>query len=131
MKKNLAVLLSAALLLSGCSKPPDVKVVSQISVDWEQSDGAVDRVYTDPYKMQRVLNRMRQLGQRFSPELDPEGLKEPSVTITVAFNDGSHHRHQVKADRYIRTDNRLWQQTDPKQIQRLQFLLKALPGDEA
>ena len=130
MKRGLVVILLNALLLAGCGKKPDVKLVSQISVDWDQEAVAVDRVYTDPYKMQRVLNRMRQLGQRFSPEVDPELLHSPAVTITVSFSDGSFHQHQLKADRYIRTDSSLWQQADPTQVQRLQFLLKALPGDE-
>ncbi len=128
MKRILTVVFICALLLTGCAKTPGVKLVSQISVDWEW--GAADRIYTDPQKIQRVLNQMRQLGQRFAADRDPVQLSDPTVTLTVSFTDGSCHRHQLRGDRYIQTDSLLWQQADPAQIQRLQFLLKALPGDE-
>lgn len=129
MKRLATVIFLTALLLSGCKEQPSVKLVTQISVDWEPGAMTEDRVYRDDGKIQRVLNRMRQLGQRYRPDVDPEQLRSPSVLITVNFNDGSRHRYQLKGDRYIRSDSHHWQQADAEKIQRLQFLLKALPGD--
>lgn len=103
--------------------------MTQISVDWEPGAAVSDRVFREPEKMQKVLNRLRQLGQRYSADLDPEQLPEPGVALTVSFTDGSSLQHRLKADRYIRTGDQLWQQTDPEQLRRLQFLLKSLPGD--
>ena len=104
-----------------------MKVVSQISVEQENLTG--NRVYTDPHKMQRILTGLRQLGQRFRPDNDPEQLSAPLVTITLTFSDGSLQHYHMKSDRYIQTGQQGWQQTDSERLRRLQFLIKALPGD--
>lgn len=117
----------AMFLLSGCRPREQVKLVSQIAVDWE--DGGRDRVFREAEKMQKILNRLRQLGQRYSADVDPEALAEPEIVLTLSFTDGSCLQHRLKSDHYIRTGDQPWQQTDPKPLQRLQFLLKTLPGD--
>ena len=129
MKRLCAVVFLVVFALTGCQKQPVVTLVTQISVDWEPGSVAEDRVYRDYDKMQRVLNRMRQLGQRYRPEVDPERLTASSVTVTIDFSDGTRHCYLLKGDRYIRRDSQSWQQADAEKIQRLQFLLKALPGD--
>ena len=129
MKRLATLIFLTALLFSGCKPQQEVKLVTQISVDWEPETVASDRVYRDSAKMQRVLNRIRQLGQRYKPDVDPEQLVSPSVTITVDFSNGTQQLYQLKGDRYIRKGGRSWQQADGEKLQRLQFLLRALPGD--
>lgn len=129
MKRLAMVFLLMALLLSGCKPQPPVTLVTQIHVDWEPETLAQDRIYQDDVKIQRVLHRIRQLGQRYRPDMDPEQLHSPSVTITMDFSDGSRHCYRLKGNCYIRTDDQQWQQTDGEKMQRLYFLLKALPGD--
>jgi hypothetical protein len=128
MKRMLMIALLGCLLFTGCEKKPEVKLVSHISVELDSSGDC--RIYRDPHKMQRILNGLRQLGQRYHPDVDPESLLTPSSTINVCFSDGSTTCYHLKSDRYIQTVPLQWQQTDAKQLQRLQFLLKVLPGDE-
>ncbi len=82
------------------------------------------RVYQDPEQMSLILNRLRSLGQRYSPDVDPEVLSGPTISIRLIYSDGTRLEHQIKPDRYIRTGQAKWQQTDPKQIQSLMLLLK-------
>ena len=128
MKYAISVLLLLSFFLSGCEKSAEVAVVSQISVVQEK-DGC-RRIYTDTQKMQRVLNGLRQLGQRYRPEADPAVLDVPETYITLEFSDGSYSYYCLKGDRYIRENHCSWQQTDPTRLCRLQFLILALPGDK-
>ena len=127
MRQIWAAVLLAVLLLTGCTKHAEVTLVSKISVDWEPDGSIADRIYQDSEKMHRVLNRLRQLGQTYSPEVPPPHSE--TVTVTLLLTDGSSHCHQFMGDCYLRTDGGPWQQTDPEQLQKLKFILKALPGD--
>lgn len=127
MKRVFAVLILCSFLLCGCGEDLQIRVVDEITVTQEQTPGML--LYSDPYKMQRILNSLRQLGQRYRPDMDPGTIAGSAVCITLHFSDGSSHRYSLKADRYIQEEPYSWQQTDPRQLQRLYFLLKALPGD--
>ena len=97
-----------------------LRLVSAIEVEY----GATCKVYREPEQMSLILNRLRSLGQRYAPELDPEALSGPTVRIRLIYSDGTRLEHQIKPDRYVRTGEAKWQQADPKQIQSLMLLLK-------
>lgn len=123
--------LAAAILCAGCKAKASAgwPVVSQITVTCER-DGALTRqTYTSQAKMRQILNHLRNLGQKFSPFVDPDTLSARIFRIHVAFTDGSSRLYQTKSDRYVRFDNEPWQQADPERIEKLNHLLQSLPGD--
>lgn len=101
------------------------RLVSRIEVEYGQSR----QVYEDPEKMSLILNRLRSLGQRYSPDTDPEALAGNTVSIRLIYSDGTQRQHQIKPDRYVRTGQEQWQQADPDRISALNLLLHVLPGD--
>lgn len=132
VRKVLIMLLILVILGSCCGclrKNTGVRVVKQISVQWVENGTAVHRVHQSPEKMHLILNKFRTLGQRFSPDLDPEALQSPTVTMTVFYSDESQRSYQIKADRYVRFGTAPWQQADPKRVNALRLLLLSLPED--
>lgn len=132
MRKIVAVLLAVCLLgiCSGCfHKKASVKLVSEISVQWEDNGGPIHRIFDSPQKMHLILNKLRTLGQRFSSDTDPETLEASVLSITLSYSDGSQQLYQIKPDRYIRIGQEPWQQADPNRITDLRLLLLSLPSD--
>ena len=133
MNKRFWALLLAALLLTGCvgkkSAPSNTVVVSRITVDYLQEEQTVEKVFVTQYKMRQILNHFRTLGQKYSPIIDPDTLTGQAFRVRVFFSDGSERLYRTKSDRYIRTNDGPWQQTDPQKLQQLNFLLLSLPAD--
>lgn len=139
MKRNRIIPLIAAMLLffSGClhqsGKEPNIKnwtVVSEIIVTCEDSGEVTRRVYTEPKKLRSILNALRDLGQKFKPDVDPDTLPLRSYCITLNHTDGSQRIYRTKGDRYIRRCREPWQQADPEKVSELNLLLRSLAGDE-
>ena len=137
MKRFLfAVVMAAMLSFSGClhqsGNDPAIenwKVVTEITVTCEQNGEVTRRIYTDQAKMQLILNGIRQLGQKFKPEVDPDALQLRTYCITLTHSDGSQRIYSTKGDRYIRQWSQPWQQADPEKVSDLNLLLQSLPGD--
>ena len=132
VRKIIAVLLAVVLLCmcGGClNKKTGVRVVEQISVQWEENGRSISREHDEPEKMQLILNKLRTLGQRFSSDTDPDTLDVTAVTVTLFYSDGSRKQYQIKPDRYVRIGQNPWQQANPKQITSLRLLLLSLPDD--
>lgn len=133
MPKQLGALaLIVAILFSACAiqtPSPGWPVVSEITATIEQNGFSSRQTYTDSAKMRQILNLLRNLGQQFTPFVDPNTLSAPCCSICVSFTDGKRRVYQIKADRYIRTDSGPWQQADPERIEKLRQLIQTLPGD--
>lgn len=131
MKKWFCAIM-AALLLAGCSskpRPPGSRVVSQISVSYQENGNKIVKNYFSQYKMRRILDSFRLLGQKYTPVMDPDTLRTTVFEVRLFFSDGSQRLYHTRSDRYIRTDNGPWQQTDPVRLQQLNELLLQLPTD--
>lgn len=131
-KRIWALIMAVAILCGGCNSKapsPGWPVVSQITATIEQNNFFSRQTYTDAAKMRQILNLLRNLGQQFTPFVDPDTLNAPGCSIYVAFTDGSQRSYHIKDDRYIRTDNGPWQQADPERIGKLRQLIQTLPGD--
>lgn len=131
-RQVIAVVLAVCLLgaLSGClSKKSGVRLVSEITVEWEDNGLPTFRIIKKAETMHLILNRLRTLGQRFSSDTDPETLDAQTLSITLFYSDGSHQQYQIKPDRYVRIGQAPWQQADPKRVSDLRLLLLSLPSD--
>jgi hypothetical protein len=131
MKKWLCVVLVAALL-AGCSTkshPSGSRVVSQITVSYQENGIKIVKNYTSQYKMRQILNQFRLLGQMYSPVIDPDTMTTQVFQVELFFSDGSQRMYQTRNDCYIRTDDGPWQQTDTARLLRLNELLLELPAD--
>ncbi len=125
MGRRIGALVIGFVLLIGIWKhwhrpEPGPRLVSAIEVAY----GDRQQIYREPEQMSRILNKLRTLGQRYAPELDPDTLNGATVTISILHSDGSRQQYELKADRYIRQDRKKWQQADPKRIQALMLMLK-------
>lgn len=132
VRKIIAAVLAVGILgmCGGClRKKPGVRVVEQISVRWAENGVDVCRIHDDPEEMHLILNKLRTLGQRYSPDIDPELLDTPIVTVALIYSDGTQRLYQIKPDRYVRIGEASWQQADPGRITALRLLLLSLPGD--
>lgn len=132
MGKRILVLLLTAALLTGCGAkkdPEGLRVIYKITVTCHDGGSSTQQIYTTQPKIRLILNGIRTLGQQFSPAIDPETLSERTFHIDISFTDGTNRLYQTKGDRYIRTDQERWKQTDPKQLEKLNHLLLTLPGD--
>ena len=131
-RNSIMRILLLTLLLGGCSVKETVssqRVVTEITVTCQQ-DGTLSRkIYNDANKMRQILNALRQVGQRFDPDIDPEELPLRSYCILLTHSDGTQRIWRTKGDRYIRQCRGPWQQADPKRISQLELILQSLPSD--
>lgn len=133
VRKIIAALLAMGILgiCVGCGRSKTgLRLVDQISVQWEDSGTTVCQVFDDPDKLQLILNKIRTLGQRFSTDTNPETLDVPSVAVSIHYTDGTQQLYQIKPDRYVRIGREPWQQANPRQVTSLRLLLLSLPGDQ-
>lgn len=131
MKKLLCAILAVAVLV-GCnlnSSPPTAAVVTEICVSYQDYGTQYFHRYTAQYKMRRILDHIRLLGQKYTPNLDADTLRSTIFEIVLSFSDGSQRLYHTRSDRYIRTNNGAWQQTDPMRLLALNELLLTLPPD--
>ena len=132
MKKQLCILFAAAIL-TGCSAKttplPQTAVVDKITVTYQEENTQIVKIYTSQHKMREILNKFRLLGQQYTPIIDPENLDTTVFQVRLSFSDGSRRLYHTRSDRYIRTDDGPWQQTDTQKLQALNELLLRLPPD--
>lgn len=133
MGKKIFALLLALVLLSGChqkQKTEGWRVVTHITVTCEDNCTLTRRTYFREEKMRPILNALRQLGQRFTPDRDPETLIARTWCITLTHSDGSQRFYRIKGDRYIQENRERWQQTDPQKIMDLDLLFQQMASDD-
>lgn len=131
MKKWLCTALAVAVLV-GCtakSPTPGSAVVSCITVSYAENGVQRLHQYTSQHKMRQILNKIRLLGQKYTPIIDPDTLRTTVFELQLSFSDGSLRVYHTRSDRYIRTNDGPWQQTDPLRLQDLNALLLELPPD--
>ena len=132
MAKRMGILCLAVILLCAGCRPRKQEVwpvVCQITVTCEFEGSLTLRVYSSEAKMRRILNCLRDLGQKSTPAIDPSQLTARTYSITLTHTDQSQRLYQIKGDRYIRLCRDPWKQVDPERISELHLLLQNLPGD--
>lgn len=131
MKRLVALLLILILLMAGCRKEDIAahRVVTRIDVVCEAFDTYIRRCYTQEEKMQVILFHIRNIGQRFTPEVDPDTLDTPTISITVHFSDGSQKIYQQKDNRFWKEDTLPWKKINMENASGLWQTILMTPGD--
>ena len=128
---KLFLLFVTAFVFSGCTRqaPPHLAVVTEVDVVCRRDGIPMERRYTSPEKMERLLNYLRMQENLGFAETDPERLVGDMYTIDVRLSDGQHHIYQQRADRYFSRDYRPWHSIDTEQAGMLENLLLRMPSD--
>ena len=123
----LIVLAAVCLVAVGChqTKSRGHGVVCRITV---QCQGGTT-VYTAQEKMTRILNGLRQLGQKTLAPIDPDTLSGAAYQITLECTDGKATVYHTKGERFLRKNQEPWKQTDPKALSDLILLFQNLTPD--
>ena len=135
-RKILLLILGLALLLSGCSKwtpsavdKPLCRVVTGVSVTYENGTIHAQRQYTDADKMQAVLNYLRLIDPYGTPQEDPEQVDGSIFHITLSYSDGCQKTYLQKADRFMRVDGGKWQRINPELAAQLSEIVGQMTSD--
>ena len=129
-------LLPALLLLVGLlgcmarPKPKPPRIVTQIHVICDGCASLSRKYFHTDEKMQLILQQIRSIGIRDTPEEDPEAWKARTIQISLIFSDGSRKLYTLKSDRYFREDSGAWKQIDPEQARNLYLAILLTPSDE-
>lgn len=128
--KRIAVFLIFAILCSGCTarKPPDLRVVTGVQVQYEQPGRTLTRSYTKPASIQYILNYLRIL-RPFGP-VNPEPSQEVSCRFTLQYSQGPDSVYLQQGNRYLRRDDGNWGIIDSARAALLFPLLLLLPSDQ-
>jgi hypothetical protein len=121
----IAVALSGCQMQQGSGESVGRPVIQRI----EFTGDSGCKIFTNEEKMRKILNKIRLLGQKFSPEVDPEDIPGEELSLCILRCDGTCQEYRFKDDQYVRQGKRAWQQTESRQLVALRLLLEELPAD--
>lgn len=104
---------------------PECVVVQRI----ELSRGALQRVYTQNEKMEKVLDYLRMADPYGQPEEDPLTTPGSRYQIRIYCSDGQQKSYYQISDRFLSSDGIHWQKIKKGMEGQLDALL-AMPSDE-
>lgn len=104
-----AVFLLTATLLTGCKKDALYSPLTVTAVDVQ---GSIQRHYTQPEKVQNLLNMLRLLEFDGFTSLDPAYLPGDDFQITLEFSDHSTKVYRVHGNRFLCRPNGMWEKVD-------------------
>ena len=137
MKRNYIIIFAAVLtLLSGCARleknesTSSVRLVTQITVSYEQDPFYVVREYTSGEKIRQVLNYLRQLKPYGTPEEDPEGAGGNLIRMVLSFSDGQQEVYEQRSDRYFKKNDEVWMYIDPQKAQQISMIMGQYESDQ-
>ena len=114
-KRAVAVLLLCGLL-QGCGLAPSFadpersagKLVLQVSVEAMPADTAWDRVYTEPVKIEAILDYIQAL-HTVPPETGEQEVKEEATCkITLHYSAGADKVYYMAGESYLREGEASW-----------------------
>ena len=121
----LGAMLTGCQMQKGSGESVGRPVIQQIVVTTQQGI----KNFTNEEKMQEILHKIRRLGQKFTPEVDPESLPGTVVSVELLRSDGTRVVYAIKNDRFVRQGSQPWQQGESRRILALRLLLEELPAD--
>ena len=138
VRKRIICIFQAALclLLSSCGcqepagqNPTALRLVTEVSVYYQNGPLFAQRHYRHEEKMRQVLNYLRTLDAYGTPEEDPEGSTGSEFQIYLYYSDGTRKRYRQKSDRFWQVEDGPWRMIDPKKAAELSQLLSITESD--
>lgn len=124
-------LITGALLLTGGTIHRDVapcRVVTEITVQWDENGIPEIRRYSNPEDMDRVLHYLRHL--KPVPTWDaPEETSSSIYEIQLFLSDGSTVGYTQMGLTHLQKDGETWQTFSADRGIRLRLILAAVPGE--
>lgn len=139
MKNRWKILVVCALAgfgLLGCGKapspaaPPPRRVVTQVDVTRNGPDRPLRRHYTQPGKMEEVLNYVRLLQSRIPSDRNPDAVPGALYQITLTLSDGGTVSYRQKGGLMLQKEAGPWQKIDPDLAMGFDELLEKTPSDQ-
>ena len=128
MSNWIMAVMTSILLLTGLSQEVSpCRVVTAITVEWEESGVHRRQHYEDPADMDRLLHYLRAL-RPFQLYDEPENIPQRIYHITVTCSDGSQVRYAQAGLQYLKKEDGHWEKLNPERAIRLPLLLAAIPG---
>lgn len=137
MRRMIGTILLCAITLSlcGCSFHPvkpdghGIRVITAITVTYENGPLQTQRHYTSDAKMQPILNYLRRIDPYGEPDVDPETTEGSDFHIELNYSDGSRQLYRQKADRFMLDADGVWKRIDPGKASKLSEILGKLESD--
>ena len=124
------------LLLTGCRSSasqqipvPVCRVVTQVTVTYENGPIQASRCYTSGEKMQQILNYLRLIDPYGHPDEDPETSGGSSYHIILSYSDGCEKVYKQKSDRFLKEGSGPWKKIDPTEAEELGRLMGRMESD--
>ena len=121
----------AVMCLSGCGRraAAPIRVVTGVEITTRSGQHTLSRSYTQPKKIQKVLDYLRlQEGEGFA-DMDPERLTGTTFVIDVTLSDGSHSLYYQQGDRYLSKKYHPWQKINAERAADFYQMLRKTPTD--
>ncbi len=128
------LLLLLPTLLSGSAfhslKAASVpSLVTRVDVVCQREYSCFTRHYTQPRKIEPILNYLRLLTYHGRPDTDPERLAGNAYEITLYYANGQTSTYRQRADQYLSKDGQPWEKIRPEQAGLLFPLLESTASD--
>ena len=104
-------------------------LVTRIDVVCHREYSSFTRQYTQPRKIEPILNYLRMLTYHGRPETDPERLAGNSYEIKLYYANGQTITYRQRADRYLSKAGQPWEKIRPEQAGLLFPLLESTASD--
>lgn len=119
------LILIFAFLLCGCEKQENQApaVVTQVQIRCLHAGVEIDRCYTEPAQISRVLDCLRLLRSKGTAQVDPERVTGDVYEIRICMSDGAEHIYRHRGGQYLSKDSHSWQLVSREQGKALFALL--------
>ena len=139
--KNIITIISTGILLlcitTGCNRHPgdsglsDFRVVTAVTVYYDNGPINAQRHYTQDSKMQQILDYLRLINPYGAPDEDPETAAGSDFYIVLSYSDGFQKTYRQKGDRFLQGTDGLWKKIDPSKAAELSKIVGQLESDTA
>ena len=134
------VFITAILLLcvtTGCNRHPEdsglsnFRVVTAVTVYYDNGPINAQRHYTTDSKMQKILDYLRLINPYGVPNEDPETAVGSDFYIVLSYSDGFQKTYRQKGDRFLQGSDGLWKKIDPAKAEEFGRIVGQLESDRA
>ena len=125
------LIIFAVVSLSGCGGKTEAptRVVTGVEITTCGGTRTLRRYYTQPQKIQKVLNYLRLQESEGFADTDPERLTGTAIVIDVTLSDGSHSVYYQRGGRYLSKKYHPWQKINTNRAMEFYETICLTPTD--